>query len=542
MSLIADFLTNNPANGAGKFQVRAGALLALNDGIQLGVDGKGYPIKTTDYSVVTNCTPGTPITSTATGQIVAETTLGGTAPLAIHRQAVALDSDGSIFAVGTNSTTNGVKVYKYSPTGALLKSAVVDTTASLTNCVSIGILSNGNIVVAYIVGQDPAPAKFAILTPNLQPVVAATLIGNAAGSGLGFSYGWQLSNLVTLDNGGFAVCYQAAAPVTSQMLSIYDNAGAAVYNAAVKTWTGVTNPVYTRIAKLSDGNIVIACRSMFTTSAGMWHGIFSPVGAPVLAMALINAGVVTNNAMISISVGANFYSLARYENGNVVAYVYSNAGALQGAPFTAATTTPANSNQIKLLWDGTQFLFLWQNSNGSLMQFTKLPTAGAGYTTYDITATTSQYNSYIDAFYENGIIVGVSQGVGAARPFVWSVYVETGTLVADAVNLFGSTPTTLGSTHAVIAGGDFSFICLYDYGSTAALNLFVGKYGNTSIIGAALAAAGVNTLVSVGQGTGAYAINQLRGSPSRSFDHTSGANIYGNKGAILRNGLVLRGM
>lgn len=469
--------------------------------------------------------------------------------VAQHRQAVLQGPDGAIYTLAANAVNGsnygcGTKISKFSAAGALIKSVVIETDA--TNpayCPSLAFLSNGNIVAGYVIGTSSAPLKFTILTPDLVTVVALTTVGTSASSGLGFGWGWQASNFVALDGGGFAVCFQKDSPASSQMLAIYDNAGTQVFNASIQTWTGTTERVYTRIAKLSNGNIAIVSRSKFTTTVGLYHGIYSPTGTQVKAMTQVDAGNVTAAQMSEIATLPGFYAFTQFENGNVKVYVFDNTGTLQGAAFSAATT---NGFSLKLLTDGTQFLLLWANSNGSLMQLSKLPTTGSGYITYNITANTTQYNNWHDAFYENGFLVGVSSpGSGAVKPFIWSVYVSTGVLVANDVNAFGSAPTTASNWMAIIPGGDFSFICLYDYdltNSTNKQNLLVGKYGNTAIIGSALAAAGVGTLVSVGQGAGAYAINTLKGTPSKVFDHTSGANIYGNKGAILKNGLVLRGM
>ena len=117
----------------------------------------------------------------------------------------------------------------------------------------------------------------------------------------------------------------------------------------------------------------------------------------------------------------------------------------------------------------------------------------------------------------------------------------TGGLVDAAGTTFGVAPGTSGGSYPrVIAGGDRSFIALYDYVTTAGAMLFVGKYAKTAVIGVVQAAAAASATVRMYSQAGAYEINAVVGSVA-SFDHTANS-LTGNKGAILSLGVALRGI
>lgn len=536
-------LADNAGSG-GSIKLLAGATFQQMDGVQLGVDGKAYPIKTTDYSVVTNCTPGVALTSTATGRIVAETNIGldinsgSQGSAAFSRQALLQGGrDNSIYVIGPYSSTSGIRLQRYSAIGALIKSVNIDTDANTCTNQSMAFLSNGNIVISWVTGSAGV-VRFAVYTPELLQVIYNNNVGAAAAGVLGFGYGWQLSRVVALDGGGFAFTYLAP---PDQKLAIFSNAGMLISNASIKTWTGTTNPVYAQIEKLSNGNLVIAARSSYTTAAGFFYGIWTSAGAQILAFTQLEA--TGTNAAAEISIIAGYFCIARQDTGSVLrATVFDNAGAVQGAAFSGANAV-SGFHRVKLLNDGVQFLMLWQTSTGSLVQFTKLPITGsANASTTNVTPSTTTYNSTFDAFYENGFVVGLAQSQSAGTaPTLFSINVATGSLTDASTNTFGTVPITNGTSQRIISGGDFAFVTLYEVFSSSAINLFVGKWANSAIVGSALAATGADTLVSVGHAD-AYPINQLKGSQSKAFDHTSGANIYGNSGAILNYGLILNGM
>lgn len=519
----------------GVFNLKAGANISQNDALELGPDGKAYPVQVTDYAAVANVNYGTPQTNAATGQIVAQTQVVAAQTTAYYRQAVLNGADGSIYTVTANAPgPAGVLLSKYSAAGALLAQAIAEPTAAFVAQQAF-FLNNGNICVfANSPGVGGTPS-FWIYDPNLVQIKGMTSLPETS---IG-PYG----QAVALSGGGFAIVYQQNANPLLSRLVAYDNAGNVVL-APVTIWTrtGTTGMQFHRMAQLSNGNLVIAVSSTNTVSSiGLYHGIVTTGGASVLAFTNLDPiGSGSAGLIPEISVTADYYAVSRANGTNQLAWVFDNTGTLRGSGFSAPTTIGTGMNTTKLVTDGTQFWMIWPRSSDSKEVLTKLPTTGTGYVTTAL-AGTGFYNLAVDAFCENGLIAAVALSSAAANPpLLWVINAMSGQLVSQSVTNIGSTSSTGGQYQRVIPGGDFSFICLYDYASTASTNLCVGKYANTAVMGVAQAFAAPNALVPCAGIAGGYAANYIKGSPSKTFDN-SATNIYGNKGALLNYGVVLKG-
>lgn len=528
---VSDYAARNNT-----FRLKAGTAITQNDLLELGPDGKCYPVQVTDYAAVNQVTYGTAQTNAATGQIVAQTQVVAGQTLAYSRQAVLQGDDGSIFTFTNNSGANGLLLSKYSAAGALVSSVTVDATATAYTNQHILKLSNGNIAVAAFTGTA---LSYAVYDQNLNLVKAFTSVGEASSS--------AYFSACALSTGGFAVAYQQNTNQLLSRLATFDNTGTAVLApTTIWTRTGTTGTQYHRMAQLSNGNLAVAVSSTNTVSSiGLFHGVVTTAGVSVLAFTSLDTTSVSIIPELSVMTG--YYAISRPNNGNQLGFVFDNTGALQGAGFTAATTAGATGgttlNLTKLVNDGTAFYLIWPRSSDSKEVLTKLPVTGTGYSTTIITTsgTLSNYNLYIDAFYENGFIVGVSVVNANYQPALWVARTDTGALVSTSVTFFGALPgTNAGQYQRVIPGGDFSFICLYDYASTAGTNLAVGKYANTAVMGVAQAAAAADALVPVAGVAGGYAANYVKGSASKAFDHLT-TNINGNKGTLMNYGTVLKG-
>lgn len=132
-------------------------------------------------------------------------------------------------------------------------------------------------------------------------------------------------------------------------------------------------------------------------------------------------------------------------------------------------------------------------------------------------------------------------GSGGFAPSMWVISIKSGILINGSVTLFGVAPSSgNGSYPRVASGGDRSFIAMYDYASSAATNLFVGKYAKTAIIGVAQNSAAADTSVKLYSQAGAYETNEIAGTPS-AFDHSINS-VVGNKGSILPFSVTLKGI
>jgi hypothetical protein len=523
MSNLLDFVPNSGA-GAGKFRLKAGGAIAQDDGVQLGPDGQAWPVKVTDYAVVAN----------AGSSVVAATSVIATYSWPYTRNPLYRDpATGNLFCVTPNATGAnpgyGCRVTKYSPAGLLLGSVVLSASGGeQLYSPKIRLLANGNLVVTWNPNAS-ADYRFAVIDTSLNVIKAATSIDTPSD---------QFNDVVALSGGGFMVAYRKAGGL--QRIAVYDNAGNVVTaSATVQTWTGAANAVLSKLVQLSNGNVALVCTSSYTTTLGTYFGIFTAAGAVVLAMANVDAAA-WNNTVQPEALAVNGYFAFAYANASntVVLRVYSDAGALQGAALsTVVAASGASTNCFKLLTDGTQFFLLLQHATSLWWTLTKMPLAGVGSTTYAAgTFTNAGGQLVIDAFIENERLVAIHSQSSAAP--------SAGFFVMNLVSFTVETATTGlgwdGLYTAVVASDDFTFAAFYDTSASPGNYFRVVKYANSAIMGVALAAAAAGGPVSIGGGAGAYVTNQLKGTASKQFDH-SATNIYGNKGALMSNGAVLKG-
>lgn len=522
------------------FQLSAGAAIAEDDAIEIGPEGKAYPVVTTDYAAVTNCNYGTAQTSTATGRIFAQTQVHNADAHQDIRLAVAQGDDGSIFCASAYSGSQGLKLTKYSAAGGLLGTITLSSAGTNFTAQQVSVLSNGNILVGAMKGSGDV--QFAILSPGLETVASLTTV-SAAYSPSG------IPAFLALSGGGFAVIYQpSTGGGLDTEIATYSDTGAVV-QAATVIWTrssgSVGYPMYAA-AQLSNGNIAIAAGMIGVGSGsytGQFHGVVTTAGASVLAFAQIDSTVTSISYSPQVAVLAGYYAVFFGNGTDIKAYVYNNSGTLQGAQFSA-TSSQGSYPYGKLVADvgNTCFWAIYAVTTGTKEMCAKIPVTGTGYTSIDVTMATTQYNHGIDAFCENGLIIALSNMGSAVAPVLFAINTASGSLVNSAGTTVGTAPTSGGLFIRAISGGDCAFVLFYNYGNSASQNLVAGKYANTSVVGMAAASAVQGDPVSIKQNAGTYVCNTLKGTASVAFDHTSGSNIYGNKGALLTNGVVLRGM
>ena len=513
----------------------AGETLTANDLVELdSYTGKGIKIDVADFAAAGNVTYGTAQTSAATGRIIAQTQITATQLSAYQRQAVCKDSSGNIFTVGFSGTKT--QLLKYSAAGTLLGTVDLDGGLGASYTHKIFALSNGDICVVYTEGSN---VYFTIYTANLALVKAIT---TAAAIG-----GFYDFATCALSGGGFAIIYRPSGGSLDNKLLTFNNAGTAVL-AATTIWTrtGTSGAQYHQIEQLSNGNLAVAMQSMNTVSSiGLFYGVVTTAGVSVQAVTSLDS-VAGNAEYPELAVMSGYFAVARANGTNQKAFVFNNAGTLQGSGYSVATLagTGTGTGTIKLVSDGTAaFWLIHPQSTGSLEKLVKLPITGTNYTTNTINTSTTQYNFAIDAFYENGLICAISMaGTGNTAPTMWICSTDTGLLANPAGTTFGSVPgTTNGYYPRVIAGGDRAFIAMYDYTTTAGTFLCVGKYADTAVIGVAQVGAAADAVVRLYSAAGAYQTTATGGSGGVAFDHTTN-NLVGNKGTILSRSVTLRGI
>lgn len=508
------------------FRLKAATNISINDAVGInGLSGKAIPVKTTDYAAVANMAYGTPQTSTATGRVVAQTSIVGAYQLqAFSREALLRHSSGNIYTLTSDSTNVGLRLTRYSAAGALIGYVTVAAGTSRKNHI-ITELSNGNIA---IFAGGGSMAACAVYDQNLLEIKALTDIVQC--------YDNYCFDAVALSGGGFAVVSQPTTNSLQTRLLTFDNTGAAVLaQTVIDTRTGSTGDNFFSMTQLSDGNLAIADSINGSDQQGVSYGIVTTAGVSVLAFTQIDT--VPSATKVSIEKLTGYFCVSNGNGTTQNASVFDNAGTLQGTPFSGAGAS-LDYTKWKLLTDGAQFLLVWKST--STQNFSKLPVTGTGYTTQTVTTSPTNFARTFDAFYEHGYIVCVSNRA-AALPQLWVINATSGLLVSSAGTEIGS-GTIDASYLRAIPGGDGTFIAMYEVIAGAQSYFTVGKYANTSVVGVAASGAVEGDYCNMYQGAGTYAVNAIGGSPAVPFDHTTGANVVGNKGTLLNNGIVLRGM
>lgn len=519
-------------------QIGVGENVATNDLLYLcGTSGKGFRAETTNYAAVGAMAYGTAQTNEATGQIVAQTSIIAALTSADAGQAVLQNQDNSIFTLSAYNGNNGAKLTKFSAVGELIGSVDVDTTLTQSRCHKIMELGNGNIAVAFVIAGSPGTLKFAIYNNYLEEIKALTTIASIYTAGT-----HPFFDAVALSGGGLSVVYHDSGSPLESRLVTYDNAGIAVLAAtAVWTRTGTASTQCHAMVQLSNGNLAIAVSSNNGVSSfGLYYLVCTTAGVSVFAPTLLDTTLTGQLIPSIVSSGTGYFAIGRANATNQKAWVFNNAGAIQGSGFSAATGVGTFNNKTQLLWSGTDFYLIWHRSSDTKCVLTKLPVTGSGYATNIITTITTQYNFYISAFCKDDYIVAMSEsGNSNVAPTLWVVDITTMRLVVDVGTTFGALPggTSSGDKPKLIDAGDRAFIAMYDYISTAGTNLCIGKWAATTVLGVSTDNAVKNSVVAVANAKGTYRINKIHGSANKAFDMTSNAMV-GGKGAMVAGGAV----
>jgi hypothetical protein len=507
---------------AGTFNLKTGVAASIQALMCLGPDGLAYPAQTIDYAAKPNI--GDACITTAT-------VVAGTPAYYGRVSAVAQGDNGDTF-VGTANAAGGFgfTVYRYAATGALVNSLNVGVFGALCYDPHLVKLVNGNIAASWSNGVD---LYYCVLSPTLAVVQGATLV-----TGINAN---QQHDMIALSGGGFMLAYTDKITTTLTRAVVYSNTGAVVTAiTTIFTWTGGAggSGAYVRLAELSNGNVVAALQGSYTggTYLGLMVGVLTPLAAVAVAFTSVDAGLQTVPPEVNAFGG--FFCIARYDAGSLTlkTRVLNNALVQQGATYSPTVSANLGStNTHRIINDGTNFWQVWCPSAGSVpFSLVKITTAGAT-TAYGI-GLNGASTQYVDMFYERGRIVFTNMSSGGSMKF--SVF-NTSTLTQEVLNQ--SMTVTDGQYHQTIYGGDFSLICVGGGNTASSTMLAVQKYANTAVMGVSTAAAAAGAMVPIASLSGAYGINLLKGATSKSFDHTTGANIAGNKGTLLTYGAILKG-
>lgn len=523
--------TLTPASGVST--LTAGAAMVKSAVALMAVDGLAYPAVTTDFAAVANA-----------GQIIAQTNIMNFSPIAEKRQAQILGADGTLYVAGPFTNNGGYNVgclvQAYNPaTGALVGSLTVDAQAYPSSTFRLFKLSNGNFLVAWLANTGSGQVQYlAFVRPDL------TLI-TGGGYTAAFFSPWTI-DIVPLSGGGVAIVSGDfnGNRVTLQTL---DNNGSGVLPiTSIMTAPGTTGGIAVAAAQLSDGTLAVAYHRSPTSSNVRLKTVNVTTGATVAPeiTCTTSTQTSTNGACgLLMSVMPGYVGVSVYTGGSSSDFsVYSNALALQGAKQVVPQSSTGGYAYIKLLNDGVgNFYQISGNGVATAVCIAKIPLAGTSLATLKLPLPTGYSSLGVDAFHENGYLAISVQNGNARVPLVGAV--ATGPMqLVQPFSPVGVAPATTGGNYAsIIPLGDFAYSLVYEYGTPATMQFFIGKYMSTAIVGVCTADAIKGAAVTISHVAGLYPSAALKGSSAAKFDHTN-MNITGQKGTISLAGTILKGL
>jgi len=432
--------------------------------------------------------------------------------------------DGCVYTGNSANSDAGFKINKYSPTGTLIGTVSLSTVDTLYSP-QLEFLPNGNIVAVWAAAGQKL--NHAIVDPDLKVVKAAATIGNGP---YGLIFGFAI-----LAGGGYAVCYDDCVTNTQQKFATFDNTGNAVVAPMTVFNKGTAGGCYTLMRQLSNGNLVIGI-SHPAANPGQAYAVITPAGAIVKALTTQEA--YAQQGWIELDVMGDYFCFAMRNAGTGLTVITcNNAGVVQNT--TQLNASAGFSGYVKVLNDGAKFIVLYHNA--SALKRTDVPATGGTIATVTFASSNAIYNLSFDAFLDDDLLVVVSQS-SAASANQYSVWRSDGTSVRAPTTFGTGAGTTGGHCLGAIKGELFSFIAAWNNVNAGEQRMQSVKWADSAIIGVTAAAAAKGSLVSIAPNAGAYTITtiKLNASPF-AFDHTA-TNIPGNKGSMMSNGVILKGI
>src|SRR6201984_465925 len=388
--------------------IQNGQTLTVNSGpgaisanalVQTGGPGnEAWPVITIDRAAV------------ATSQVLNTLALnGGGASNNYARWESVVDSLGNIYIATSNTAGQGVNITKLSPTGAsLIASTAVDATAHTMTSIRLIQLSNLTYAAVYA-DTTTGGVRFVVFDSGLNPIAGPTAVATGYLSGA-VAY----LDACPLTAGGCALVYVNSGH-TAVTLQTYGNTGGAGLAAtSVQATAGTASLTYLKVAPFLHGNLVVAMRQT-ATPAGTSFVIVTTAGASVQTNVIVDSTSTLGFAGLSVIQGFGF-AVAVMDGTNIVAAVYTNAGAIVGSPYSAANTLNNTTYiQMQLTNDGTNFYLFYIQSAGGLtvVQLTQAGTVGA--TVAGLLSGTFTSNSSLGASISNNGAVGLHASVTTAR-------------------------------------------------------------------------------------------------------------------------------
>lgn len=442
-------------------------------------------------------------------------------------------SNGNVFAAA--STSASVSLSQFSVSGELLAS--VSIRASLPNVLNVKLIevSNGNLVVSW--SQD-GYIHFAIISPQIVDATSMTVIYSTVMYLYYISDGKRQYSLIPLSAGGFLITgpdYNT----NKVYFSTFNNSGTAILNKIAWGTTATSDPAGTCAAQLSDGTIALV-RSGLTAAVNTKMAIYGLDGNQVLAEAQISTAC-NPNQIFQFCQGNGCFSLASGAD----LRVYSNAGTALGTQ-VANLGSGAGLQPHRTVWDGDKFLVYYVDALTKTLYRRSITSVGvdqgAKWIKCFTSIATAQSNTCwgVDARIAPSGDTAVFVTSDIASPdILHSLTVSpAGDVVFEAQKFYDLTDAQTIRTRVVYIDRFDIAVALMKPGYTG---LVAKRMIDASLLGVAAAETAVGDICPFYAGSGAYAINVVAGDSPKAVDH-SASHITGNKGLILTNTAVLRGL
>lgn len=493
--------------------------IAVNDLLAIGERGKVWPVQSKPFGAISKA--GTELSRVNIQRDRYHGTQGGYLRLA---EAYFDKATLSTFVANVDSAdySNNIGLYlvKYNESCEAVKHIVLLTDANKAqDRPFIKPLSNGNLLVVYQAGNDPA--YFQIFNKNLDVIVPATSMGSI-----------KPLSVVALSGGGFAVLANASGN-TIVTFSSYTNAGAAVVTPV--TLTTVATDL--EAIELSNGNIGICLINGGGATASV--ATVNLLGSYTSALTPIPQLIASSNPRLSISAINGFFCCVVETDTRFCGAVFTNSGQLKNYnnTYTFGVTTYTAIRNVVLLNDGSGFWILAPVVNSTTdigVNFTVayLPTTGLNtdnklhilnyHTTFQFATYSSSNNTSIA-----DLIEGVSARGFYKRNtivFAWKNSVVLLDVSNGSINSLrtiehdpdGLVLPVLTAKRVFIDVGDG---CYFWTNQTTA---GIKKYLDTTIIGTSkinIPAGNEDTAIDLIVGPGSYTINPIPGKISEFVDN-----------------------
>src|ERR1019366_6028077 len=238
-------------------------------------------------------------------------------------------------------------------------------------------LSNGTFCAVYAVAAGAM--KFVIFDASLTVIASPATLAEAEYNSTNVVY----HGATALAAGGFAVAYQTTARTAVRLTTFHNDGTLNLAATSVQTLSGTAAQAAVKIGQLPKGNLLIVMRSSMT-----------PVGTSFIIVTIGGVSVVANTVADSVgTLGfielsiiksiayAGTFCISSANGTNIVASVYSTAGAIQGAQyFTTNTVNFLTHNCSSITNDGMNFWLCYiPSATANGINVAWIPPTGTNY-------------------------------------------------------------------------------------------------------------------------------------------------------------------